>query len=60
VDFTDEGAIGLHGGPSVAAGLGHFVVAIPVELDRIVAAAPENAPVTQPKANSPRVGSNRM
>ena len=38
-DFTFEGAVVLEFGPSVAAGLVHFVVAVPGELDGIAVAA---------------------
>jgi hypothetical protein len=38
-DFALERSIGLEFGPSVAAGLVHLVVAVPVELDCVVLAA---------------------
>src|SRR5215475_15877599 len=39
VDFADERAVGLQLRPSSAAGLVHFAVAVPIELDSIVIAA---------------------
>jgi hypothetical protein len=52
-NLTDDGAVGLKLGPSVARSLVHFVVSGPAELNGVAVAGSRIAPVTQPKANSP-------